>query len=167
MDIVTPRLVLVAVSDGALAQEEAGRPPELAGVVATDWPPEHWEPHVFPWIRAQHVAHPQTRGWHRYVVLSAGSQEPARLIGTLGASPKPEGGVEFGYSILPAFQRRGYGTEAALAFVEWLSGQAGVRSITAQTYPSLTGSIKVMEACGLVADGAGDDEGTVRYRKLL
>ena len=40
-------------------------------------------------------------------VLGLGEVE--KLIGTLGASPNAGGEVEFGYSILPAFQRRGYG----------------------------------------------------------
>ena len=168
-DIITERLRLVAITDEMLASEAGGGVPDLPGVTTEGWPPEHWEPHVFDYIQKQYADHPQTRGWHRYVVLRAAGAPPAeaRLIGTLGASPKPDGDVEFGYSLLPEVHRRGYGTEAAKAFAAWLAHQPGVRSLSAQTYPSLTASIRVMEACGLTPAGDGDDEGTVRYRKIL
>ena len=162
--IVTHRLSLVALTDDALAREEAGLPPDLDGAATEGWPPEHWEPHVFAHIRSQYAAHPETRGWHRYIVLSA---SPACLIGTLGASPAGAGDVEFGYSILPAFQRRGFGTEAAIAFTSWLAAQPGICSLSAQTLPSLSGSIRVLEACGLTLTGVSSEAGTIRYRRVL
>lgn len=167
MTILTPRLTLVPITDTSLAQEDSGALPDLPEVEITDWPPEHWEPHVFPYIRKQYAEHPHTRGWHRYIILSSTGTNPSQLIGTLGASPKPEGDAEIGYSILPAFQRQGFGTEAAKAFVAWLARQSGVLSISAQTYPSLPASIRVMESCGLTPAGTGDEEGAIRYRKLL
>jgi len=38
--------------------------------------------------------------------------------------------------------------------------------VSAQTYPSLPESIKVMERCGMEFVGVGDDPGTVRYRRM-
>jgi RimJ/RimL family protein N-acetyltransferase len=37
--------------------------------------------------------------------------------------------------------------------------------VSAQTYPSLPESIKVMERCGMTYVGPGEDEGTVRYQR--
>jgi len=77
-----------------------------------------------------------------------------------------EGDVEIGYSTLPAFQRRGYATGSARTLVEWLLTQDGVQSVSAQTYPRIPESIKVMERCGMSYVGEGDEVGTVRYRRM-
>jgi RimJ/RimL family protein N-acetyltransferase len=98
------------------------------------------------------------------VLLADGGQRV--LIGAVGGFPKPEGDVEIGYSTLSSFQRKGYGTEAARALVSWLLTQKDVQSVSAQTYLSLPESIKVMERCGMTYVGRGDDEGTVRYRRM-
>jgi RimJ/RimL family protein N-acetyltransferase len=140
----------------------------LAAEVTHEWPPEHWEPHVYHFIEKQYVEDPRTRGWHRYVLLpnGRGGAAPYTLIGAVGGFPKLEGDVEIGYSTLPSFQRKGYGTEAAKALVQWLLKRNDVRSVSAQTYPRLSESIKVMERCGMTYVGPGEDEGTVRYRRL-
>src|SRR5581483_9934343 len=85
--------------------------------------------------------------------------------GAVGGFPKLEGDVEIGYSTLPSYQRRGYGTEAACALVEWLLTQKDVKTVSAQTYPRLPESIKVMERCGMTYVGPGEDDGTVRYQR--
>jgi RimJ/RimL family protein N-acetyltransferase len=143
-------------ADGSLAKI-------LGAEVAADWPPEHWEPHVYHFIQKQYEDEPGTRGWHRYVLL------PERLgwvlIGAVGAFPKLEGDAEIGYSTVPSYQRRGYGTEAARALVDWLLTQKDVKSVSAQTYPSLPESIKVMERCGMTYVGPGEDDGTLRYQR--
>jgi RimJ/RimL family protein N-acetyltransferase len=95
-----------------------------------------------------------------------GAARPYTLSGAVGGFPKPQGDAEIGYSTLPGFQRKGYGTEAAQALVDWLLRQETVRSVSAQTFPSLPESIKVMERCGMTFVGPGDDEGTVRYRRM-
>jgi [ribosomal protein S5]-alanine N-acetyltransferase len=163
-EISTARLRLVAlrpewlpvVLDGArLAQELRVRVP-------ASWPPEHWEPHVVAFMVAQYAAHPETVGWHRFVVLTEGE---ATLVGAIGGHPKGDGVVEIGYSILPEFQRRGFATEGVRAQVEWLLQQRCVRCVIAETYPHLPESIKVMERCGMTHVGMGEEEGTVRYAR--
>jgi RimJ/RimL family protein N-acetyltransferase len=164
-DLKTARLRLVAITPAMLKAEGAadGMLAQMLGAeVTAEWPPEHWEPHVYHFIEKQYVEDPRTRGWHRYVLLANGRQPI--LIGAVGGFPKLEGDVEIGYSTLPSFQRRGFGTEAAKALVDWLLKQKDVRTVSAQTYPSLPESIKVMERCGMTYVGPGEDEGTVRYR---
>ena len=46
------------------------------------------------------------------------------------------------------------------------AAQEGVQSVSAQTYPRIPESIKVMERCGMSFVGEGDDVGTVRYRRM-
>ena len=102
-------------------------------------------------------------GWHRYAVLREGRGKT--LIGCVGGFPKADGVVEIGYSTLPAYQRKGFGSEGARALVEYLLRQDGVRAVTAQTMSGSAESIKVMERCGMAFVGDGDDPGTVRYRR--
>ena len=165
-DLKTARLRLVAITPAMLKAEEAGDgslAKILGAEVTADWPPEHWEPHVYHFIQKQYEDDPRTRGWHRYVLLPKG--RGSVLIGAVGAFPKLEGDAEIGYSTVPSYQRLGYGTEAARALVEWLLTQKDVKSVSAQTYPSLPESIKVMERCGMTYVGPGEDEGTVRFQR--
>jgi ribosomal-protein-alanine N-acetyltransferase len=166
-DLRTERLRLVSITPAMLKAEEAadGSLEKILGAELTaEWPPEHWEPHVYHFIVKQYEDEPRTRGWHRYVLLPKGRAWV--LIGAVGAFPKLEGDAEIGYSTVPSFQRKGYATEAARALVKWLLTQKDVKSVSAQTYPSLPESIKVMERCGMTYVGAGEDEGTVRYLRL-
>lgn len=165
-DLKTQRMRLVAITPAMLNADQAGNGSLgklLHAEVTAEWPPEHWEPHVYRFIEKQYVEEPRTRGWNRYMVLTNGLG--ATLIGAVGGFPKLEGDVEIGYSTVPGFQRQGYGTEAAKALVEWLLTQKDVRSVSAQTYPRLPESIKVMERCGMTYVGAGEDEDTVRYQR--
>ncbi len=166
-DLKTARLRLVAITPALLKADEAADGSLeriLAAEVTPEWPPEHWEPHVYHFIEKQYEDEPRTRGWHRYVLLPKG--RGSVLIGAVGAFPKLEGDAEIGYSTIGSYQRQGYGTEAARALVEWLLTQKDVKSVSAQTYPSLPESIKVMERCGMRYAGPGEDEGTVRYLRL-
>ena len=165
-DLTTKRLRLVAITPAMLKAEDAadGRLAKILGAeVPADWPPEHWEPHVYHFIARQYEEDRRTRGWHRYVLLP---KDPGWvLIGAVGAFPKLQGDAEIGYSTIGSYQRQGFATEAAQTLVDWLLTQKNVQSVSAQTYPSLPESIKVMERCGMKYVGPGEDEGTVRYQR--
>ena len=168
-DIKTARLRLVAITVAMLDAERRANG-LLAGLLGAkltgEWPPEHWEPHVLDFIQKQMENEPRTAGWNRYVLLDGRLWEKPTLIGSVGGFAKPQGDVEIGYSTLPAFQRKGYATEAANGLIKMLFAAEQVRSVCAQTYPSLPESIKVMERCGMTFVGDGDDPGTVRYRRF-
>ena len=137
---------------------------EALGVgLAPDWPPDHWESPVRAHITAQLTQHPETMGWHRYMVLTNGAK-PA-LVGCLGAFPGAAGDVELGYSVVGSQQRRGLASEAVEGLVRWLFGQQAVHSVSAQAYETSVASVKVMERCGMRFVGGGDEAGTVKYRR--
>jgi ribosomal-protein-alanine N-acetyltransferase len=151
-DIRTARLRLVAITPAMLKADEALDPSLgrlVRATVTEEWPPEDWEPHILRFIQRQFEDEPDTFGWHRYVLRPNGYGRRV-LIGCVGGFPKPDGEVEIGYSTLPAFQRRGFATEAASAFVQWLLTHESVSRVTAQTFPHQPESIKVMERCGMV-----------------
>ena len=167
-DIVTPRLILIAVTPEATRLEQAGdeRLGKLIGcTIPTNWPPTNWEPHVFDFLLAQFDQHPDQIGWCRYVAFPYpdGSRT---LIGTVGAFTKAAAPneAEFGYSVLPQFEGHGFASEAAKAIIEFLRSDERITSIIAHTFPSIVGSIRVMEKCGLAFDGEGEEAGTIRYR---
>jgi ribosomal-protein-alanine N-acetyltransferase len=167
-DILTARLALIAITPDALQSEQladGSLKTITAANVPSEWPPEHWEPHVFELLLQRFSADPTEVGWHRYIALREDDWS-RRLIGTLGGFRKAETPeeCEVGYSILSEFQGKGYATEATKAMIEWALAHPYLRTISAQTFPSLPKSIRVMEKCGMEFAGAGDEEGTVRYR---
>ena len=169
-DIVTPRLILITITPETVRSEQANdkRLAEFIGcTIPANWPHVHWEPHVFDFLLAQFEHHPEQIGWNRYIVFRH-SYDSRTLIGTLGAFTKvAPNEVEIGYSVLPQFEGRGLATEAAKALVEYLRTDERIASIIAHTFPSIPGSIRVMEKCGMIYDGEGEEAGTIRYRLRL
>ncbi len=133
----------------------------LNAIVPAAWPPEHWEPHCFPFLEKMYAEHPHTEGWARYLVLRG---EPETLVGTVGGFPRGREEAEIGYGLLPDFQRRGLATEAARALITELFRDDLIQAVSAQTFASSAASMRVMERCGMRPFGLGDEEGTVRYR---
>jgi RimJ/RimL family protein N-acetyltransferase len=162
-------LRLVAITTEMLTAEHSGDAAGLGSLLRAkltqEWPPVDWEPHVYRIIQKQYDEWPGSFGWHRYVVLDGGLGRSRTLVGAIGGFPRAQGDVEIGYSTLPGFQRRGFATASAQKLVEWLLTMEGVESVSAQTYPQVVESIKVMERCGMRFVGDGDDPGTVRYRR--
>ena len=170
-DILTPRLALIAITHEAIRAEQ-NTTHRLAEVIQcaipNDWPPPHWEPHVFDLMLSQFERHPDQLGWPRYIAL-INPDRSRTLIGFVGAYSKTDPPVEseIGYTLLPSFGGNGYATEATKALIDFLRQDPRIMSIYSDTLPNLTASIKVLERCGLTYDGNGDEPGTVRYRLRL
>jgi RimJ/RimL family protein N-acetyltransferase len=172
-DIVTPRLQLIAIT---LEMMRAGyaKAPEFARLVNAEvpsgWPPGDWDDHAFEYVVDKMTRYPDSHGWGRYIALKQPDGGRRVLIGTCGATLPIElnDDPEIGYGILPAYQRRGYATEAVAALIEWIFSHPHVKSVNAQTFPHLQPSLGVMARNGLQFAGAGPgpEEGTVIYRKM-
>ncbi len=171
-DIVTPRLSLIAITPETLLSEKNGdgRLGELIQcVIPTNWPHKDWEPHVFDYLLANFAEHPEQIGWPRYVgFVPPGGRRT--LIGTVGAgfskATRPSE-CEIGYGIVPPYEGRGFATESTMALIDFLRGDGRIESVIAHTFPSIAASIRVMEKCGMVFDGDGEEAGTIRYRLRL
>jgi ribosomal-protein-alanine N-acetyltransferase len=169
-EIATERLGLVTITPKMLMAEKRGANSLARAVpakVTAEWPPANWDPQVQDFILKQFLQFPKTLGWHRYMLLPdpAGKSKSRTMVGACGAFPRERGDVEMGYSTLPAYQRNGYATEAVRALTDWLLSRDGVSSVSAQTYARVPESVKVMERCGMMYAGLGDEPGTVRYRR--
>jgi RimJ/RimL family protein N-acetyltransferase len=180
-DIHTPRLDLLAITPALLRCEMAGgaefpvRFRALAGAeIPGEWPPRDWDPHVLEFLLRQIAAQPETEGWTRYLALRHGDSGGRTLIGTVGAIPPgtemahaAPGEIEVGYGVLPAFQQRGFATEALAGMMEWVCSRMRVDAFVAQTFPQLAASIRVLEKSGFERAGEGFEEGTILFRRQV
>lgn len=87
--------------------------------------------------------------------------------GTGSAISGPET-VLLGYSVLDAFQNRGYATEAVLGMIPTIFSHPRISRIMATTFPELKASIRVLEKTGFTCTGptqAGEglEEGSLGF----
>ena len=81
------------------------------------------------------------------------------LIGTCGfPGPPDENGVaEIAYGIAPAYQSKGYATEAAMALIEFARKDPRVKTICAHTLAETNASTRILEKCGFKKTGDAID----------
>lgn len=80
------------------------------------------------------------------------------MIGDLcfKGAPCEDGSVEIGYGIYPAFEKRGFITEAVEVLCHWALKQKYVRSVRAETNKENIASQKVLQKNGFVFMGEKD-----------
>jgi len=165
----TERLELIAC-DAALAAADArydhaelGR--LLNARVPAEWPPELARD-VLVFFADVLRERPDQAGWWAWFIVHDEAPAERTLIGGAGfkGPPTPDGMVEIGYAVLPAFQRRGYAREAAAALVRHAFAQPGVRHVEAETFPDHVASRRVLQHIGMTTCGLGEEPGTIRFR---
>jgi RimJ/RimL family protein N-acetyltransferase len=87
-------------------------------------------------------------GWVQLTVLERAGE---RLVGDVGLSPADgePGVIKVGYTISPAFQGRGYGTEAVRALVAYAFDTLGAEVVRAYASADNLPSIRVAEKVGM------------------
>jgi len=87
-------------------------------------------------------------GW---VQFSVEERESGRLVGDVGLSPADgePGVIKVGYTMAPAFQGRGYGTEAVGALVDYAFTRLGADVVRAYADADNAPSIRVAEKVGM------------------
>jgi RimJ/RimL family protein N-acetyltransferase len=130
-------------------------------VIPPDWPPEHHDDETLMFFRDQ-LSRPGADGWWLHYAVAIEEPTPT-LIGSVGyKGPPSEGCVEIGYSVLPAWQRRGLATEASRALIE-AAWDSGAHTVIAHTYEHLTPSIRVLQKLGFRHAPAGEP-GLLEFR---
>jgi RimJ/RimL family protein N-acetyltransferase len=97
-------------------------------------------------------ADPGLVGWWGWYLILNESNRQRILIGSAGFTGYPDrnGNLLIGYAVLDAFQNRGYGTEAVRGLINWAFDRPQVKMVTAETFPDLGASVRVMEKNGMV-----------------
>lgn len=101
--------------------------------------------------------HPDCREW--YAAWFIENTESERLGELCFKGLSAEGSAELGYGILPAFQNRGYATEAVNAVTAWALSDGKAKCITAETEEDNAASKRVLLKCGFAPTGAYGEEG--------
>ncbi|MBC5811676.1 MAG: GNAT family N-acetyltransferase [Candidatus Eremiobacteraeota bacterium] len=169
MQFATERLILKAATPELSCADLEDRKrfaQLLEAAVPDDWPPEIFDDAARHFFTKQLELQPGDAGWwHWYLVVT----DPVpTLVGTggFGGGPDANGTIVTGYSLLPAHQGRGYGTEAVAALVTWAFREPAVRCIAAETYSHLLPSIRLLEKLAFRPAGAGETPGTLRFERL-
>ncbi len=163
--IRTAHMELIASSSDILKADMEGSEALAAALeakVIEGWPPDIWRDAVEEFfIRVQ--KHPGLVGWlNWYWVLV--EDDGRTLIGSGGFTGAPfNGQLMVGYSVLDRYQRKGYGSEAVSALVNWAFAKPGVKLIIAETHGNNKASIRLLEKCGFEYAGKGYENGTIRY----
>lgn len=99
---------------------------------------------------------PENRIW--YAPWKMTLKKDDTYIGTLSfKGPVKDNVVEIGYGILSDQEGKGYTTEAVQAMTQWAFGNADVVFIEAETEPENRASQRILEKCGFVPDGEGQE----------
>ncbi len=85
-------------------------------------------------------------------------KETGRLIGMILYFDETEDACEIGYGIGSGFWNRGYATEAASRFLEYLFREKGIRTVYASFFTGNDASRRVMEKCGMTYDHFSERE---------
>jgi RimJ/RimL family protein N-acetyltransferase len=100
-------------------------------------------------------------GWVQFSLEERGD---GRLVGDIGLSPADgePGVIKVGYTVSPAFQGRGYATEAVGALVSYAFDTLGAEVVRAYADAENTSSIRVAEKIGMhlierIEHRAGDE----------
>lgn len=86
-------------------------------------------------------------------------REERLVVGIVGFKGPPDGDgmVEIAYGIVPAFQGRGYATEAAQECTAFAFADGRVRLVRAHTLPTPNASTRVLQKCGFTRTGEVED----------
>ncbi|WP_405061154.1 GNAT family N-acetyltransferase [Kribbella sp. NBC_01505] len=102
--------------------------------------------------------HPEDAVWIARVVVA---EPEGVVVGYAGfhGGPDERGMVEVGYTVDPAYQRRGYATAMLGAMLERVAGEPAVRVVRASISPDNVGSLATVAKFGFVQVGdQWDDE---------
>lgn len=134
----------------------------LKATVPKEWPPEQ----ITPEVVEEFIGKMKVRDrkiWNFYWLLRQKDSELPILIGSGGFLAHRDRELEIGYSVLSAYQSKGYATEAVHSMLEWAFSNLEIDRIIAHTYPDLKASIRVLEKNNFLFQGKGEEEGTILY----
>lgn len=164
--IQTARLDLLP-STLALVTADLHRRDELTALIGATigegWPPPLLTVAAMQRLKESLNNEPHHQGWTTYYVVERAKRV---LIGICGFKSKPKNkSAEMGYTLLPQFQNKGFGTEVVGALSAWALGHDEVLRVYAETLPELIPSQRVLEKNGFIRSGTASEPGVLRYEQ--
>jgi [ribosomal protein S5]-alanine N-acetyltransferase len=161
----TARLELAPLDGAAVEALLAGDAERLQAVTGARFAepaPPPYMAEALPVVGRRLRQAPEEKVWWNWLILR---RETAEAVGSVAFAgpPSAEGAVLIGYAMYPAFEGRGYATEAVRAMIGWAFGQPGVREVRALAPVWNTPALRVAENVGMrpVAADEDDDVGEV------
>lgn len=163
--IVTERLELLPMTPAFLECTWRGRRAEAEAIIGLRIPAAWFECGPFAALRLrQYESGATSQPWLPRAITLRGSGEMAGYIG-FHTPPAPDylkdlcpHGVEFGYTIFPAFRRQGFAWEASRALIQWANREHGVSSFVVSVSPSNLASLALIAKMGFRRIGAHVDD---------
>ena len=124
--------------------------------------PEDWP--VEPDVLALRLSQLETSpAWEPWLTRMIELRSDKRVIGVIGFHGPPggdwlqelaPGGVEFGYTVYPAWRRRGFAMEASEALMQWATRSAGVATFALSMSPANEASAALARGLGFTKVGS-------------
>jgi ribosomal-protein-alanine N-acetyltransferase len=99
------------------------------------------------WLEQIRASPLQDQWLHGYTIVDRATGETVGSCGYKGP-PDADAVVEIAYGLQPAFQGKGYATEAARALTAFALESDSVRTVRAHTLPENNASTRVLTKCG-------------------
>ena len=163
--IHSTRLDLVLLHLEALQQSLAEDLRTLEGNLGVKVPHDWLEAKWLVEMRYQQII--QDPAYQPWSIRAITLRETQEMIGYIGFHSKPgasylqffaPNGVEFGYTIFPAYRRNGYAREAAGALMKWAYEQHSVPEFVLSISPNNTPSLNLAQGLGFTKIGSQVDE---------
>lgn len=162
--IRSARLDLVLLEVEALQHSLTEDLVALSNDLDVDVPQDWLEARALVEMRYEQIRNdPEYQPWSvRAITL----REKREMIGYIGFHSKPgasylqsyaPNGVEFGYTIFPAYRRNGYAREAAVALMQWAYEQHSVPEFVLSISPNNIPSLKLAQGLGFIKIGSHMD----------
>lgn len=162
--IESERLRLIPLTPEFLGASLAGDRAAAERLIGLSIAPEWFEERGLIELRLRELrADPALQPWTLRAVAERAS---GAMIGHIGFHTRPgpdylkdlaPGGIEMGYTIFPAYRRRGYAREAVGAMMDWAAGQ-GLRRFVLSISPENAPSLAIAAHFGFRKIGSHIDE---------
>lgn len=167
----TRRLTLIPCTLAHL-QAELRNPRELEAIlearIPESWPPGEYDRDALAYFHSRLEAEgPRAIGWYVWYAITRNEDgQPDELVAGAGFfGPPSDGSVEIGYSVVPEARGQGFASEIVAALVEHAFKTEAVNQVIARTIDANPASVAVLLRCGFECTGAGDEPGSLRFRR--
>jgi ribosomal-protein-alanine N-acetyltransferase len=160
--IRTRRLELVSMSVPfmeALARGDLSAAAREIGASVPQWMPVQLEGFL-KFRLAQLANDPSIQPWLGRAMVLTDDADERRVIGSVGfhGPPDDKGRLEVGYSVDPAYRRRGFAIEAIRVLFAWAHDRHGVSRFVASISPDNEPSLRLAAQLGFEQVGSQIDE---------